>query len=116
MDEKRKAERLIEENEVTITVISDRINIPKEKITNSYSKDISVSGTKIHTNIFLPVDIYLMIEFSLDDLPQKINSIGKVKWIKVISDDESYDAGVEFDSPSKKLAEYIGGRQRSKKS
>jgi len=113
MDEKRKAYRLKEENEVTITVISDRENLPNEKITHSYSMDISVSGSKIQTNILLPVDTLLMLEFSLVALQQKINAIGRVKWIKVIIEDESYEEGVAFDSPKKKLAEYIAWKQNS---
>jgi hypothetical protein len=114
MDEKRKAERVKEEHEVTITVISDKNTLPKEKIINSYSMDVSVSGTKIKTNVILPVDTLLMVNFSLDDLHQKINAIGQVKWIKVIIEDESYEEGVKFDNPSRKLADYIAWKQKSK--
>ena len=56
MDEKRIAPRLEEENEVTISVISSRKNLPKEKIIFNYIKDVSVSGAKLQTNILLPVD------------------------------------------------------------
>ena len=113
MNERRKAERLEERNEVTITIISREKNLPKEKITNSYRMNISVCGSKIQTNILLPVDTLLLADFSLKALQQKINAIGKVKWIKVIIEDESYEEGVEFDNPSSKLAEYIGCKQRS---
>ena len=56
MDENRVAPRLEEENEVTITVVSNRKNLPKEKIIYNYIKDVSVSGAKLQTNILLPVD------------------------------------------------------------
>jgi hypothetical protein len=113
MKEQRKAQRFEEENEVTITVISDKGNLPKEGITNTYSMDISVSGTKIKTNILLPVDTLLKIDFTLETLQQKINAIGKVKWIKIIVDGESYEEGVEFVAPLRKLADYIVGKQKA---
>ena len=111
MYEKRIAPRLQEENEVTISVISSRKNLPKEKIIYNYIKDISVSGAKLQTNILLPVDTLLMIEMIIKNLQQKIIAIVKVKWVKIIIDDESYEVGVEFvNTPIyaiKKLEDYI---------
>jgi hypothetical protein len=121
MEEKRIAPRLEEENEVTISVISKRKNLPKEKsIYNyNYSEDISASGAKIKTNILLPVDTLLNIDFTLKNLQQKINAIGKVKWIKIIIDDESYEAGVEFvNAPIyaiQRLEDYISWKQKRAK-
>ena len=115
MDEKRIAPRLEEENEVTISVISSRKNLPKEKIIFNYIKDISVSGAKLQTNILLPIDTLLMIEATLKTLQQKIIAIVKVKWVKIIIDDESYEAGVEFvNTPIyaiKKLEDYISWKE-----
>lgn len=104
MDERRRASRLKEENEVIITVISNRKNLPKEKIPDNYSKDISVSGAKIQTNIFLPVDTILKIDFKLKTLERQITALGKVKWLQVLIEDKSYEAGVEFiDTPGKAI-------------
>jgi len=120
MDEKRIAPRLEEENEVTISVISSRKNLLKEKITCNYIKDISVSGAKLQTNTFLPVDTLLMIEMILKTLQQKIIAIVKVKWVKIIIEDESYEAGVEFvNTPIyaiKKLEDYISRKELINKS
>jgi hypothetical protein len=119
MDEKRIAPRLEEENEVTITVISNRKNLSKEKIIYNDTMDISASGAKIQTNILLPVDTLLNIDFTLKDLQQTINAIGKVKWIKIIIDDESYEAGVEFvNAPVyaiQRLEDYISWKKKSDK-
>jgi hypothetical protein len=116
MDEKRIVPRLEEENEVTISVISEGENTPKEKIIYNYIKDISVSGAKLQTNILLPVDTLLMIEMTLKTLHQMITVIGKVKWIKVVFENKSYEAGVEFLNPPidaiKKLADYISWKQK----
>lgn len=102
MEERRKEERLKVINEITISVVAADKNITTTKgFPHNYSKDISVSGTKIKTNIFLPVDTLLKIDLKLKTLGRQITSLGKVKWVKVnIIDDKSYDAGVEFiDTP-----------------
>ena len=120
MDDKRRAKRLNDVNEITITVISGGKNIPKEKIVYNYSKDISISGAKIQANIFLPVKTLLKIDFTLENLQQKITALGKVKWIKIIIDDESYEAGVEFvNAPIyaiQRLEDYISWKQKSNES
>ena len=90
MKEKRKTERLNEFNEITTTIISG------EKNFYNYSEDISVSGAKIRGNITQPVDTLLNIDFTLNNLQQKITTVGKVKWNKVIIENQSYEAGVEF--------------------
>jgi hypothetical protein len=118
MGERRRAPRLEEENEITITIVSGGGISPKEKILYNHSKNISVSGARIQAHIFLPVDTLLMIEMTLKTLRQMITVIEKVKWIKVVFEDESYEAGVEFfNTPSeaiKKLSEYIAWKQNFK--
>jgi hypothetical protein len=118
MGEKRKAERLKEEHEVTITIVSEEKNLPKEKNLFEHSKDISVSGTKIQSNVLLPVDTLLNIDLTLKSLRQKITALGKVKWIKIIVEDESYEAGVEFvNTPGEaieKIKDYISLKQQYK--
>jgi hypothetical protein len=117
MKEKRKAERLKEFNEITISVISGLKNIPREKIAYHYSEDISVSGAKIRGNILLPVDTVLKIDFTLKTLKKHISAIGKVKWIKLIIEDKFYEAGVEFvDTPQaaiEKIEDYIAWKQKN---
>jgi hypothetical protein len=117
MKEKRKAKRLKEFNEITISVISGEKNIPKEKISYNYSEDISTSGAKIRGNILLPVDTLLKIEFTLKTLKKHITALGKVKWIKLIIEDKFYEAGVEFvDTPGEaiqKIEDYISWKQKS---
>ena len=118
MDERRRAPRLEEESEITITVVSGGENHCKEKVLYNHSKNISVSGARIQAHIFLPVNTLLMIEMTLKTLRQMITVIGKVKWIKVVFEDESYEAGVEFfNTPNdaiKKLSEYVSWKQKFK--
>ena len=107
-----------EVNEVTITVISADEDHHHDKIINSQTKDISASGVKIKTNIFLPVDTLIGMDFVSKTIHRKIQTLGKIKWIKVIIEDESYEAGVEFFSKSsdaiKRLGDYISWKLKSK--
>jgi len=105
MMERRKEERLKVINEITISVIAaDKVIPIKKGFPYNYSKDISAHGTKIQSNILLPVDTLLKIELKLNALGRQITSLGKVKWIKVNIDDKSYDEGVEFiDTPGEAI-------------
>ena len=118
MEERRRAPRIKEENEAAITVVSGENNLPKEKTIDIYTKNISVCGAKIQTNILLPVDTILELDFTSKGVRERIKALGKVKWVKVIIEDESYEAGVEFFSnPSgaiKKLGDYIAWKLKSK--
>ena len=120
MYEKRRAPRLKQENEVTITVLSGRHNLPKEKVIYNSCKDFSVSGARINAHILLPIDTLIKIDITLKTVQQMITVMGKVKWIKIIYEDESYEAGVEFvNTPSeaiKKIDDYILWKQKSDES
>jgi hypothetical protein len=111
MQAARKAQRLNEENEVSITILSEIANLPKEKIVYNYSEDISMTGTRIQGNVLLPIDTFLEIDLTLKNAKEKITVFGKVKRNKVIIEGQSYEAGVEFvDTPDesiKKLEDYI---------
>ena len=115
-DELRKAERLNEEHEITITIVSKVENLPKEKIRYKFSKDISESGIKIQGNIPLPVDTLLKIDLTLESLRQKITALGKIKRIEFNTEDGSYEAGVEFVDTSseaiQKIEDYILSKQK----
>jgi hypothetical protein len=118
--ERRKAERLDDFKEVTITIISGQINLHKGKNITNYSENISILGAKIRANILLPVDTILQIDFTLETLEKQITTLGKVKWIKVIFVDSWYEAGVEFfDTPNeaiKKIEDYISWKKKEYKS
>lgn len=115
MYERRRAKRIAEESEVTITIIAGGKKYPRGKVIYNSSKDISVSGARIQSNIFLPVDTLLKIDFKMKNLQQMITAMGKVKWIKVVCEDECYDAGVEFVNTPKeaidRLSAYIAWKQ-----
>jgi c-di-GMP-binding flagellar brake protein YcgR len=120
MDERRRTPRIKEENNVTITVISGDENLPEKKINYYLSKDISTSGIRIQTNIFLPVNTQLKIEVTLKDSPQMITAFAKVIWIKTFSNVGFYEAGLKFFNTSnemiRQLEDYISWKQKSSES
>ena len=115
-DELRKAERLNEEHKITITIVSEDEHLLKEKILYKFSKDISESGIKIQGNVPLSVDTLLKIDLTLGRLHQKINALGKVKWIEFNTEDASFETGVEFVDTSseaiQKIEDYILSKQK----
>ena len=118
MEERRRAPRIKEENDVTITVVSGGINLPEEQITDNCTKDISVSGAKIQSNIQLPLNTLIELNFTSKGLQQQMKILGKIKWRKAINENESYEFGVEF-YPSKeleKLEDYVFWQLKSDKS
>lgn len=117
-EEKRKRERLKEQHDVTLTVVSDDVMLSKKKKFYHLSKDLSGSGVKIYGDTFLPVDTMVKMELKLENLHQKITALGRVKWINVIVENVSYEAGVEFvntpDESVKKIEDYISWKQQYK--
>jgi len=115
MDERRRTPRLTEESDVTITVVSEGKH---KKVICDSSKDISMYGAKLHSRDLFPIDTLLEINFATKTMHEKIKTLGKVKWIKVIIEDNSYEVGVEFvetpDDAFKKLEDYISWKQKNK--
>lgn len=119
MPEKRIAQRLEEGIDVTVTLISGKKNLSKEKIMYNSIKDFSSSGVSIQTNIFFPVGTLLNIKITLKTPREKINAIGKVKWVNVMVEDKYYEMGVEFVNASiyalKRIEDYILWRKKNEK-
>lgn len=112
MDDRRRVPRIKDENRVTITLFSrDKI----QEVIPDRDEDISIYGARIHSHLQFPVDSLLELDFTTS-LGKKITALGKVKWVKVVIEDKSYDLGVEFvdttDEAIKKLEDYISWKQK----
>ena len=103
-----KPERLREQNDITITILSEIENFPQEKIIYNHSEDISISGTRIQGNVLLPVDTYLKIDLTLKNSKEHITVFGKVIWNKALIEGKSYEAGVEFVDTSGESIKILG--------
>jgi Tfp pilus assembly protein PilZ len=117
-EDQRKSERLKEQHDVAITIVSDNEKLSKMKKFYHLSKDLSGSGVKLCGDMFLPVGTVVKMELKLENLHQKIIALGRVKWIKAIVENVSYEAGVEFvDTPAEaiqKIENYIFRKQQYK--
>jgi hypothetical protein len=113
MKERRKVPRMKEDSDVTITVVSEGKH---QKVIYDSSKDISEYGARIQSREMFPMDTLLEINFTTKTVHKNIKALGKVKWIKVIIEDKSYEMGVEFannpDDAVKKLEDYILWKQK----
>ncbi|PKN96385.1 MAG: hypothetical protein CVU43_20980 [Chloroflexi bacterium HGW-Chloroflexi-5] len=94
--ERRKAERLEEEDEITIMVVSCNKFSPKRKLIYTLSMDLSESGARMQVNNFLPFRTLLDIKIASKNPPQTITALGKIKWIKSLFADELFEVGLEF--------------------
>ena len=107
MFEKRQSKRLEEENEITIKVVSTDKLPSSQKVIYHISKDISTTGARIRTNVFLPVDTLLKIELTLKNPPRMVTAVGKVKWIRSLYGNDTYEAGLEFNDTSSETIELL---------
>ena len=107
MFEKRQSKRLEEENEITIKVVSTDKLPQNQKIIYHISKDISSTGARIRSNVFLPIDTLLKIELTLKNPPRMISAVGKVKWIRSLYSDETYEAGLAFNDTSRETIKLL---------
>ena len=96
MLEKRKATRIKEEYKITTTEISKDKLPSDEKIIYGLTKDISLSGLRIQSNTFFPINTLLKIELLLKNPSRLISAIGKVRWCTSCYDDELFEIGIEF--------------------
>jgi len=94
---KKKSARLKEDNEVTIIVVSGRDPLPREKVIYNSCKDLFPYPAPELMPIFCyAIDTLIKIRHYIKTVHQMITVMGKVKWIKIICNDESYEEGIEF--------------------
>ena len=81
------------------------------------TKDISLNGLKIHTDVKLDIDTVLKIEIVLAKSKKLISIIGRVKWVSQLYDGEVFETGVEFiDTPPDRvlsLLDHLYGEKKN---
>ncbi len=116
--ERRRAPRLTEVNDITIIVMSAENKSSQGNIIYNRSTDISMTGARIQTHLYLPVNSLLKLKIFLKNPPQMITIFGEVRWIKSLVEGGSYEAGIEFvDVPGEithQIADYILSKQQLK--
>ena len=114
MNEKRRAKRIKEDSEVTITMTGQEEPSASKRTTHQVAKDISLFGIRILSNTFVPVNSNLKIDLTLGTQSRPITAQGKVRWVKSLYGDELFEMGIEFaDTPleiSRILKNHIAGK------
>jgi len=94
--EKRKDKRKDEENKAVIELVEGKADSAKKISINALTQDISLSGARLQSDTFFPVDSQVNLKITLSKSRKLLKLNGKVKWIKDIQDGELYEMGVEF--------------------
>lgn len=117
MEEKRKERRVIEENKVTISVYSQDKSMHVKGNFFALTKDISLNGLKIHTDVKLDIDTVLKIEIALAKSKKLISILGRVRWVSQIYNGEAFETGLEFvDTPPDRvlsLLDHLYGKREN---
>jgi c-di-GMP-binding flagellar brake protein YcgR len=93
MANKRKEERLIERNNVSIRPCQ---HAKSGAGINAYTHDISLGGARIFTKEFHDVGSHIKIQIELAGTNELISLEGEVKWLDVKKDEDLFEMGVEF--------------------
>jgi c-di-GMP-binding flagellar brake protein YcgR len=103
MREKRRAKRVKEKTEVTITLIQQDDLRAGSKIIRHFTKDISLGGIRIQSDTFIPVNSMVKIKVPIGSPIKLISALGKVRWIKRL-EEGLFEMGVEFvDTPQESV-------------
>ncbi len=103
----RLEKRLIEKNKVIIEKISQNYSFQWEKTDiRGLTKNLSSRGAAILTNINLPINVIIIITLELSSSNENIKVQAKVKWVKPVKGEYSYEVGLNFghDSPDTFMA------------
>ena len=94
--EKRKDKRKEEENKAVIELAEGKTKSANKISINALTQNISLSGARLQSDNFFPVDTHVNLQITLSKSKKLIKLNGKVKWVKDIQDGELYEMGVEF--------------------
>jgi Tfp pilus assembly protein PilZ len=93
MANKRKEERIVERNKVSIKPCPHG---KKGSVVNAYTHDISIGGARIYTKELFDVGSFIKIQIELARTNECITLDGEVKWLNVKKEEDLFELGVEF--------------------
>ena len=94
--ERRHVQRIEQETKVAFRVMLGGDFDRHRKTAYSLTKNISLNGIMIESDVFIPVGSMLTLELTLDKNPEVITVIAQDKWINSLYEDESFAMGLEF--------------------
>lgn len=116
--DKRKEERLKEENIASLTYISDDSRLDRDNTFPALTQDVSSRGVNCVCAHFFPEGSMLQIKLTLSKSRKIVKLKGQVRWIRDVQDGEVFEMGIEFVEtiPQKTLVlmEHIFGKEKPK--
>ena len=91
----RKEKRFEEENKVVIEWANYK-NPKRNNAIYAFTKDLSIEGAKILTDIKFPVEALFMITLTLSRSRQIITLVAQVRWVNPVYDGDMYEVGLQF--------------------
>lgn len=101
MQDKRKAKRIAEKAPATIRPSGYGDPETDRKLTCCLTQDISITGIKIQSENFFPMNSTLKIQLSLREPSRAINMVGRIRWIRKLKASDVYEMGIEIMDASK---------------
>lgn len=94
--DRRRDQRLEEENQISFSVSPEEEAYSYRRMARCLTRNISRNGAMIYTDMFLPVGSLLTLELYLGRPYDVITMVGEVRWIRSLPGDEEFEAGLEF--------------------
>ncbi len=91
----RREKRFEEENKVVIEWANYK-NPKRNNAIYAFTKDLSIGGSRILTDINFPIDTIFIITLTLSRSRQILTLAAHVKWVKPVYDGDLYEVGLEF--------------------
>ncbi|HEX2695016.1 MAG TPA: PilZ domain-containing protein [Acidobacteriota bacterium] len=96
MKERRKENRVQEEDKVVLNLVLDGTNAGAAAPLVSLTRDISPGGACVVTNASVPVDARVRLEIALTGSRRLFRGTGTVRWVNRLFEDSVFEMGVEF--------------------
>ena len=96
MRERRREERVPEEDKVVLSVLSDGGEAGSAIPMVSLTRDISAGGACLVTDASVPVGTRIRLEIALTGSRRLFRGTGTVRWVNRIFEDSVFELGVEF--------------------
>lgn len=93
--ERRQTLRFGQELKVAFNILTQD-ETPQKKVARTLTKNISLAGIMMQTDLFLPVGEMLTLDLFLNGYSEVVTIVGQVRWVKSVFRDELFSVGLEF--------------------
>jgi hypothetical protein len=101
VDEKREFSRVYKQAQIGFSLL------PSQKIQRNITADLSTSGVRFISDIFLPLRSNVKLEIRLPSALRPIDAVAEVVRVKTVLEDERYEVAVKFSQIDKEDSDFI---------